>query len=215
MRSLLTFLFRANVDRSDAFENPVIQKHFRNLEALALDMMAPEDTEDLISKIQTGASASLFVYLIQSFVLFPLSHFLCSSLSQCQRWIRSTSAWALWLKSLPNWCIPPITTPRANQPQNANQVSAARTAAFPLNDSRGPSVGESIFCYCAADNDGGAEKKAKAEVPEEELRAHAQKGTLGKLTVPVLKEACKKFGVRTTGTKKQELIDALIGKLGS
>lgn len=39
--------------RSDAFENPVIQQHYRNLEALALDMMAPEDTEDLISKIQT------------------------------------------------------------------------------------------------------------------------------------------------------------------
>lgn len=39
--------------RSDAFENPVIQKHYRNLEALALDMMAPEDVEDLISKIQT------------------------------------------------------------------------------------------------------------------------------------------------------------------
>lgn len=36
--------------RSDAFENPVLQQHFRNLEALALDMMAPEDIEDLISK---------------------------------------------------------------------------------------------------------------------------------------------------------------------
>lgn len=53
------------------------------------------------------------------------------------------------------------------------------------------------------------------EVPEDELRAHVQNGTLGKLTVPVLKEACKQFGVRTTGTKKQELIDALIARLGS
>lgn len=52
-------------------------------------------------------------------------------------------------------------------------------------------------------------------MPEEELRAHVQHGTLGKLTVPVLKEACKKFGFRTTGTKKQELIDALIARLGS
>lgn len=43
--------------RSEAFENPVIQKHYRNLEALALDMMAPEDTEDLISKIQTDTCA--------------------------------------------------------------------------------------------------------------------------------------------------------------
>lgn len=73
----------------------------------------------------------------------------------------------------------------------------------------------SIFCYCAADNEGGAEKKPKAEVPEEELRAHVQNGTLGKLTVVMLKEACKKFGVRTSGTKKQELIDALIAQLGS
>ncbi len=65
----------------------------------------------------------------------------------------------------------------------------------------------------AADAGGGAEKKPKVEVPEDELRAHVQKGTLGKLTVPVLKEACKQFGVRTTGTKKQELIDALTAKL--
>lgn len=53
------------------------------------------------------------------------------------------------------------------------------------------------------------------ELPEDELRAHVQNGTLGKLTVPVLKDACKQFGVRTTGTKKQELIDALIAKLAS
>lgn len=45
----LELFFLTNVYRSDAFENPVIQMHFRNLEALALDMMAPEDIEDLIS----------------------------------------------------------------------------------------------------------------------------------------------------------------------
>nr|XP_015215008.1 PREDICTED: X-ray repair cross-complementing protein 6 [Lepisosteus oculatus] len=56
---------------------------------------------------------------------------------------------------------------------------------------------------------GGAEKKARVEVSEEGLRAHLEKGTLGKLTVPVLKDACQQLGVRTTGTKKQELIDAL------
>lgn len=67
----------------------------------------------------------------------------------------------------------------------------------------------------AANTGGGAEKKPKVEVPEDELRAHVQNGTLGKLTVPVLKDACKQFGVRTTGTKKQELIDALIARLGS
>lgn len=30
----------------DAFENPALQKHFRNLEALALDRPAPEEFED-------------------------------------------------------------------------------------------------------------------------------------------------------------------------
>ncbi|XP_031660667.1 X-ray repair cross-complementing protein 5-like [Oncorhynchus kisutch] len=34
--------------RSDAFENPVLQQHYRNLEALALDPMAPEHIEEHI-----------------------------------------------------------------------------------------------------------------------------------------------------------------------
>lgn len=38
------------VYRSDAFENPVLQQHYRNLEALALDMIAPEAIEDFTSK---------------------------------------------------------------------------------------------------------------------------------------------------------------------
>lgn len=38
------------LDRADSFENPVLQQHFRNLEALALDMMEPEQAEDLTSE---------------------------------------------------------------------------------------------------------------------------------------------------------------------
>lgn len=139
--------------RCDAFENPVIQQHFRNLEALALDMMAPEDTEDLIlPKVdqinqRLGPLAQEFTELV-----YPASY-------------------------------------------NPESKPAAKRKS--------------------ADNNGGGEKKPKAEVPEEEMKAHVQNGTLGKLTVPVLKEACKKFGVRTTGTKKQELIDALMDRLGS
>lgn len=38
------------LDRTDSFENPVLQQHFRNLEALALDMMEPEQAEDLTSE---------------------------------------------------------------------------------------------------------------------------------------------------------------------
>lgn len=40
-------------------------------------------------------------------------------------------------------------------------------------------------------------------------------GTIGKLTVPLLKDACKQFGIRVAGSKKQELIDALVAHLGS
>ncbi|XP_064011207.1 X-ray repair cross-complementing protein 6 isoform X2 [Pogoniulus pusillus] len=36
--------------RTDSFENPVLQQHFRNMEALALDMMEPEQAEDLTSE---------------------------------------------------------------------------------------------------------------------------------------------------------------------
>ncbi|XP_003961577.2 X-ray repair cross-complementing protein 6 [Takifugu rubripes] len=138
--------------RSDAFENPAIQKHFRNLEALALDMMAPEDVEDLIMpKVdqinqRLGPLAEEFKDLVY--------------------------------------------------PANYNPESKPTTKRK------------------SADNGGGDEKKARVEVSEEELRAHVQNGTLGKLTVPVLKEACKKMGFRTTGTKKQELIDALIAQMG-
>ncbi|NXO00960.1 XRCC6 protein, partial [Rhinopomastus cyanomelas] len=36
--------------RTDGFENPVLQQHFRNLEALALEKMEPEVAEDLTSE---------------------------------------------------------------------------------------------------------------------------------------------------------------------
>lgn len=78
-----------------------------------------------------------------------------------------------------------------------------------------PPGGNVIITELSADARGGAEKKPKVEVTEDDLKAHMQNGTLGKLTVPVLKEACKQFGVRTTGTKKQELIDVLMARLGS
>ncbi|KAI7797326.1 Xrcc6 protein [Triplophysa rosa] len=137
--------------RSDAFENPVLQQHYRNLEALALDMLAPETIEDLtMPKVEMidgriGSLAQEFKDLV-----YP-----------------------------PNY--------------NPEGKPAAK---------RKP-----------ADSGGGAEKKPKVEISDQELRDHVAKGTLGKLTVPVLKDACKQFGVRTTGTKKQELIDALTMQL--
>lgn len=51
-------------------------------------------------------------------------------------------------------------------------------------------------------------KRPKVEFSEEELKAHVNKGTLGKLTVPMLKEACRVLGLKG-GMKKQELLDML------
>uniref|UniRef100_A0A8D2ER98 X-ray repair cross complementing 6 n=1 Tax=Theropithecus gelada TaxID=9565 RepID=A0A8D2ER98_THEGE len=92
--------------RSDSFENPVLQQHFRNLEALALDLMEPEQAVDLTY------------------------------------------------------------------------------------------------------NDGSGSKRPKVEYSEEELKTHISKGTLGKFTVPMLKEACRAYGLKS-GLKKQELLEAL------
>ncbi|KAI6079659.1 X-ray repair cross-complementing protein 6 [Aix galericulata] len=80
--------------RTDSFENPVLQQHFRNLEALALDMLEPEQAEDLTTY------------------------------------------------------------------------------------------------------DDQADKKPKIEVSEDSLRSYVQAGTLGKLTVPALKDACRFYGLR-------------------
>ncbi|KFZ62665.1 X-ray repair cross-complementing protein 5, partial [Podiceps cristatus] len=57
-------------------------------------------------------------------------------------------------------------------------------------------------------SDGQTEKRPKVEISKDELRSHVQNGTLGKLTVPVLKDACRLYRLKG-GTKKQELMDAL------
>ncbi|KAM9831924.1 X-ray repair cross-complementing protein 6 [Neosynchiropus ocellatus] len=139
--------------RCDAFENPVLQQHYRNLEALALDMMAPEDMEDLIMP----------------------------KVDQIDRRL------GILADEFKEMVYPDGYNPDSKPPAKRKPAGAA----------------------------GPAEKKPKVEVPEDELRAHVKNGTLSKLTVPVLKDACKHFGIRTTGTKKQELIEALISSLAS
>ncbi|XP_029325383.1 X-ray repair cross-complementing protein 6 [Mus caroli] len=62
------------------------------------------------------------------------------------------------------------------------------------------------------DDEGSTSKKPKVELSEEELKTHFRKGTLGKLTVPTLKDICKAHGLKS-GPKKQELLDALIRHL--
>ncbi|XP_015357245.2 X-ray repair cross-complementing protein 6 isoform X2 [Marmota marmota marmota] len=130
--------------RSDSFENPVLQQHFRNLEALALDLMEPEQAVDLtLPKVE--AMNKRLGSLVDEF------------------------------KEL---VYPPDYNPE-------DKVSKRKQ-----------------------DDGVSGSKKPKMEVSEEELKAHIAKGTLGKLTVPMLKEACRVHGLKG-GLKKQELLAAL------
>jgi len=58
----------------------MLQQHFRNLEALALDMLAPEAIEDLTS------ISCVLIILNGSLVIYPsmFSYFLCSLSAQGQ-----------------------------------------------------------------------------------------------------------------------------------
>ncbi|XP_078388137.1 X-ray repair cross-complementing protein 6 [Cetorhinus maximus] len=135
--------------RPESFENPVIQRHFRNLEALALDLKEPEGMEDLtlpktdVMDRRIGQLAEEFNALV----------------------------------------YPPDYNPEAKSHQKRKLGNTA----------------------------GGAEKKPKVEASlgVDEVRQYLRSGTLGKLTVPVLKEVCKQYGLK--GSKKQELIDAITG----
>lgn len=130
--------------RSDSFENPVLQQHFRNLEALALDMMESEQVVDLtLPKVEAikkrlGSLADEFKELV----------------------------------------YPPGYNP------------------------------EGKIAKRKADNEGSASKKPKVELSEEELKDLFAKGTLGKLTVPALRDICKAYRLKS-GPKKQELLEAL------
>ncbi|XP_046922347.1 X-ray repair cross-complementing protein 6 isoform X1 [Lynx rufus] len=130
--------------RSDAFENPVLQQHFRNLEALALDLMEPEQAVDLTLP-KTKAIDKRLGRLVDEF------------------------------KEL---VYPPDYNPE-------EKVSKRKQ-----------------------DDEGSGSKRPKVELSEEELKAHVSKGMLGKLTVPMLKEVCRVYGLKG-GLKKQELMNML------
>ncbi|XP_006866983.1 PREDICTED: X-ray repair cross-complementing protein 6 [Chrysochloris asiatica] len=130
--------------RSDSFENPVLQQHFRNLEALALDLMEPEQAEDL-------------------------------------------------------------TMPRVEDMDKrlGSLVDEFKDLVYPTDYNPGMKTTKR-----KQDDEGSGSKRPKVEVSEEELKSHISKGTLGKLTVPMLKEACRVYGLKG-GLKKQELLDTL------
>ncbi|XP_066452534.1 X-ray repair cross-complementing protein 6 isoform X2 [Eleutherodactylus coqui] len=132
--------------RSESFENPVLQQHFRNLEALALDLMEPEPIEDLT---------------------LPKSDMIDNRLGALSEEFKEL-------------VYPPGYNPEAKAVKRKQ-----------------------------GDGSSQAGKKAKTEtsISEADLRAYVKNGTLGKLTVPVLKEFCRSYGLK--GGKKQELMDAL------
>uniref|UniRef100_A0A2K5C5S8 SAP domain-containing protein n=1 Tax=Aotus nancymaae TaxID=37293 RepID=A0A2K5C5S8_AOTNA len=130
--------------RSESFENPVLQQHFRNLEALALDLIEPEQAVDLtLPKVE--AMNKRLGSLVDEF------------------------------KEL---VYPPDYNPEGKVTKRKH------------------------------DNEGSRSKRPKVEYSEEELKTHISKGTLGKFTVPMLKEACRAYGLKS-GLKKQELLEAL------
>ncbi|XP_041366817.1 X-ray repair cross-complementing protein 6-like [Gigantopelta aegis] len=130
---------------SESFENPVLQKHWRNIEALALDQDEPEEMIDYTLPNETkmakraGKSIDEFKDLV-----FP-----------------------------------------------ADYVPGAKKRAVP--------------------SESAAAKKAKLaeSMVDIDIKAEAQAGRLGKLTVAVLKEAIKKEKIPSTGSKKADLIDAI------
>ncbi|XP_070309531.1 X-ray repair cross-complementing protein 6 isoform X4 [Odocoileus virginianus] len=130
--------------RCDSFENPVLQQHFRNMEALALDLMEPEQAVDLTLP-KTEVMDKRLGSLVDEF------------------------------KEL---VYPPDYNPEGKVTKRKQ------------------------------DDESSGSKRPKVELSEEELKAHVSKGTLGKLTVPALKEACRMCGLKG-GLKKQELLDVL------
>nr|XP_020643539.1 X-ray repair cross-complementing protein 6 isoform X2 [Pogona vitticeps] len=130
--------------RSESFENPVLQQHYMNLEALALDLMEPEKVEDLtVPKTEV------------------MEHRLGNLVEEFKQLV-----------------YPPGYDPDG------------RVTKRKQGDVTEP------------------EKKAKVEISEEDLRNHVRKGTLGKLTVPVLKDVCRIYKL-SAGGKKQELLDVV------
>lgn len=135
---------------AESFENPVLQKHWRNIEALALDRDSPEEMTDYTLpdeeriKKRAGDAIEQFKDLV-----FPAGY-------------------------------APGTKRKAG---------------------------------------GGGDATAKRAKTEQaaagiDLKAEAEAGRLGKLTVPILKEKIKENGISCTGTRKADLIDAICAHFG-
>uniref|UniRef100_A0A2K6JRW0 Uncharacterized protein n=1 Tax=Rhinopithecus bieti TaxID=61621 RepID=A0A2K6JRW0_RHIBE len=111
--------------RSDSFENSVLQQHSRNLEALAFDLMEPEQAVDLTLPEVEAMNKKLGSPLVDKFkeLLYP---------------------------------------PDYNHEGKVSNIKH--------------------------NNEGFRSKRPKVEYSEEKLKNHISNGTLGKFTVPMLKE---------------------------
>ncbi|KAK2146027.1 hypothetical protein LSH36_639g02004 [Paralvinella palmiformis] len=61
---------------------------------------------------------------------------------------------------------------------------------------------------------GAASKRAKLDSIDIDVEAEAKAGRIARLTVPILKEYIKQKNIKTTSTKKADLIDAIAAHLG-
>ncbi|XP_076351322.1 inverted repeat-binding protein isoform X1 [Tachypleus tridentatus] len=126
------------------FDNPAIQKHWRNIEALALDRDKPDDMEDHTMPDQEAIENRAGTLIEEFKALFP----------------------------------------GGLQEENTGKRK------------QGASTG------------GGAKRAKSEELINVDIKHEADAGQLGRLTVNVLKEFCKKHGIKA-GTKKADIIDAI------
>lgn len=133
--------------RSESFENPVLQQHYANVEAMALDRDSPEEITDF-------------------------------TLPDEERIEKRAGQLAHEFKEL--------VFPDDYEPGSKRKAAA-----------------------------GGGNKMAKADDFDKiDIKKEAEAGRLGKLTVPMLKEFVKKLQIKSAGTKKADLIDAISDHFG-
>lgn len=134
--------------RSESFENPVLQQHYANVEAMALDRDSPEEVTDF-------------------------------TLPDEERIEKRAGQLAQEFKDL--------VFPDDYEPGSKRKAGGG----------------------------GAGGKVAKVEELDRiDIKKEAEAGRLGKLTVPMLKEFVKKLNIKSAGTKKADLIDAISDHFG-
>ncbi|CAF1005109.1 unnamed protein product [Didymodactylos carnosus] len=84
-------------------------------------------------------------------------------------------------------------------------VEDLKTLIFPV----GYAGSKKLAAKRKADGDAANESKKSKMEDAAEIETAARNGSLQKLTVPIMKDYCRDKKIRTTGTRKQDLIDAI------